>query len=78
MAETMSRMADLHLDGWEGRTRQTVCVVGETPTRYRIRAIDRTRLAGPRWLDPGATALVPKYAITFISVSPGRTEESQK
>jgi len=53
----------LLLDGWEGRTRQQVEVIGQTPKRYRIRAIDRTRLAGPRWLNPGETALVPKTAM---------------
>ena len=63
------RPAKLHLDGWCGRTKQDVIVVGETPKRYRIRpAGDRSvRLAGrSRSLRPGDTALVPKRAITFV------------
>lgn len=56
----------LCLDGWSGRVEQPVAVIGETPKRYRIRAITRTRLAGLyRWLKPGDTALVPKNAIKF-------------
>lgn len=57
----------LHLDGWEGRTKQPVIVVAETRTRYRITPMgpDPVRLAGrSRLLGVGGTALVPKYAIT--------------
>ncbi len=54
----------LVLQGWDGVSRTRVDVVGTTPTRYRIRAVERTRLGGrSRWLDPGAVALVPKGAI---------------
>ena len=45
----------LALNGWEGYTEQVVEVVGQTPKRLRIRAITCTRLAGPRWLEPGQT-----------------------
>lgn len=63
---TAPRFAWIHLDGWSGRSRQRVEVVGETPTRVRIRAIERTRLAGPaRYLEPGALALVPRRAVEF-------------
>jgi len=58
--------------GWHGVDRQRVEVVGETPRRYRIRALERTRLAGQeRWLDPGRTALVPKRAVRFLEAEPG-------
>jgi hypothetical protein len=54
----------LILQGWAGRRETRVEIVGETPTRYRIRAITRTRRAGrSRWLEPGAVALVPKSAV---------------
>jgi hypothetical protein len=56
--------ATLCLDGWTGRYRTPCIIVGETPKRYRIQAIERMALAGRnRWLDPGQTALVPKYAV---------------
>lgn len=53
----------LVLVGWHGRAEQRVEIVGQTPKRLRIRAIERTRLAGPRWLEPGQTALVPTRAV---------------
>lgn len=60
------RRAFLHLDGWEGRTRQAVLVLGETKTRYRIGCEQTVRLAGRcRSIAAGETALVPKYAISF-------------
>lgn len=39
----------LILDGWHGRSRSPVVIVGETPTRYRItppEGVDRVRLGG--------------------------------
>jgi hypothetical protein len=63
------RQAWLLMDGWEGRTEQAVLVVGETPKRYRIKAVARTKLAGRcRWISAGETALVPKYAVRFSTV----------
>jgi len=61
------RRATLHLGGWHGLSSQEVLVVGETPKRYRIQALEQTRLAG-RWrsLAKGQTALVPRHAVTFI------------
>lgn len=56
-------IAILCIDGWAGRTETPVLIIGETPKRYRIRAIERTKLAGARWLYRGETALVPKSAI---------------
>lgn len=55
----------LQLDGWAGRTQQLVRVVGETPKRWRIRAICRTKLGGRcRWIYAGERALVPRHTIT--------------
>lgn len=59
--------AHLHLDGWEGPTKQAVTVVGETKASYRITPAgdERVKLGGrSRWLAPGKTALVPKRAVT--------------
>jgi len=54
----------LCLHGWHGTSYRRVEVVGETPKRFRIRAIDETRLAGRRrFLAPGEEALVPKTAL---------------
>lgn len=50
-----------------GRTETRVRVIAETLTRFRIQAIERTRLAGrSRYLEPGDTVLVPKYAIRLL------------
>lgn len=50
---------------WAGaQSRTLVEIVGETPRRFRIRAIERTRLAGRlRYIDAGQEALVPKHAV---------------
>lgn len=66
----MTGPAVLVLDGYGGRSEQRVEVLGETATRYRITPAGDTqvRLAGRlRWLDPGASTLVPKYAIRFLA-----------
>lgn len=61
------RRGCLHLDGWAGRHKQEVEVIGETPKRYRIRAIRETKLAGrSRYLRSGETALVPKAALVLL------------
>jgi hypothetical protein len=52
------------LQGYAGLTKRRVQIVGETPKRYRIRALERTRLAGRhRYIESGAEALVPKHAV---------------
>jgi hypothetical protein len=57
-------IGQLMLDGWFGRSWQAVEILGKTPTRVRIRAIQRTRLAERRrYLAPGQTALVPARAV---------------
>ncbi len=70
------RPAMLCLESYAGRTEQVVVVVGETPKRYRIRALEWTRLGGgSRFLRVGDTALVPKYAVRFIRPTPARDGE---
>jgi hypothetical protein len=60
------RKAEIAVTGWGGTLATTVLVVGETPQKYRIRAIERTRLAGRnRWLDAGQETLVPKRVVKF-------------
>ena len=57
----------LWLDGWEGRTKQAVHIVGETPKKYRVTpaSTEPVKLGGrSRWLSPGKTVLVPKRAVT--------------
>ena len=54
----------LWLNGWAGVTSQEIEIVGETPTKLRIRAIKRTKLGGrDRWLEAGKETTVPKSAV---------------
>lgn len=65
---TQEQRAVICLSGWQGRTETPVLVVGETPKRYRIKAVERTKLAGrDRWIEKDDTALVPKHAVRFTS-----------
>lgn len=60
------RQAYLCTDGWSGRAEQAVLIIRETPRRYQIKAVMRTRLPGRcRWIYIGETALVPKHAVRF-------------
>jgi hypothetical protein len=71
LATLAARPARLILQGWHGVTSTPVLVVGETPKRYRIRAIERTRLAGRgRWLETGEEELVPRGALRFDPPAP--------
>lgn len=66
LSKAQFRLGYLCLNSWTGRTETLVRVRGETPKRYRIEAITRTKLAGrDRWLEPNASTLVPKHAIRF-------------
>lgn len=68
-SSTPERTGYIQLDGWGGRSESKVVVIGETPKRYRIRAIARTKLAGrDRYLNAGETTLVPKRALSFTSM----------
>ncbi len=50
--------------GWGQVHKTEVEIIGQTPRKYRIRAIVRTKIGGRyRWIEPGDTVLVPKYAI---------------
>lgn len=64
---TLERRAWLHLCGYHGTTRTPVRIVfgGETPTRYRVRLTEDTRLPGRnRRGRAGDVVLVPKSAVT--------------
>lgn len=70
MGSEKERLAILHTDGWGGHQRQPCVVVGETPKRYRVRALVGGELRVPsgrgviKILYPG-TRLAPKHAVTF-------------
>ena len=65
------RYGVLHLDGYSGRSSTRVEIIGETPKRYRVRAITQTSTAGRLvYLEPGQVALVPKRAISLEQISP--------
>lgn len=61
----MERKAKLGIMGWHGTIWTDVIVTDETPKRYRIKAINKTSLAGSRMINQGETALVPKHAVRF-------------
>jgi len=64
------REAFVYVRGWEGTHSAVVLVVGETPTRYRLRNhTDRSiRIAGrSRWLAPDEETSAPKSAVVFVS-----------
>lgn len=65
-AQDEQRYGYVRISGWHGTTWTRVLVVGTTPKRYRIRAIDRTILPR-RILVPGETALVPHDAVRLDS-----------
>lgn len=65
LTDNATQYGYIHLQGWHGATRQKVQIVGETPKKYRIKAIEFTKLAGrSRWILEGEEALVPKHAVT--------------
>jgi hypothetical protein len=66
------RMAELVTESWAGRCWEPCVIVGETPTRYRVKAPHgyRLRLAGRRRFISGElTALVPKCAVKLFGGS---------
>jgi hypothetical protein len=68
--DAMGRRAWLHMRGYHGTTRTPVRIVfgGETPTRYRVRLTEDTRLPGRnRWGRAGDVVLVPKSAVAIDS-----------
>lgn len=55
----------LCMDGWAGRTKEPVKIVGETPKRYRVELLKDCRLPGRNKSGKaGEIVLVPKYAVT--------------
>jgi hypothetical protein len=59
--------ARVHLTDCSGASCQEVLAIGETAQRHRLQTWTETRLAGrSRWLKRGATALVPKHAVTLL------------
>ena len=66
MSDTLTRRGWLVLGGWDGVSFREVSIIGETPKRWRIQALERTKLAGrDRWLEAGETTLVPRRAVRF-------------
>lgn len=60
------RLAWLHTQSWAGHLRWPVVVIAETPKRYRVRLVRRSKLPGrERWEDAGTIRLVPKHAVSF-------------
>lgn len=56
------------LQSYAGITKRRVQIVGQTPKKYRIRALERTKLGGRnRYIEAGAEALVPKHAVVLES-----------
>jgi len=54
------------LQGWDGLSKRRVEIIGETPKKYRIRALEFTKLAGRnRYIEVGAVILVPKHAVAM-------------
>lgn len=52
------------VDGWAVRYAVPVEIIGETPTRYRCRLIERSKLPGrSNWRDAGHVFLAPKRAV---------------
>jgi len=61
------KLGELGLQGWHGLTWTEVEIVGETPKKYRIKALRDMRLGGRlRTLRRGYTALVPRHAIRLL------------
>jgi hypothetical protein len=70
------RRGVLMIDNWAGRSYQPVIIEGETPKRYRVRAVDeKLRLPlrgnGVRIVYRSGTVLVPKSAVRLDPESAG-------
>ena len=66
MIHTKTRFGFVYTNSYAGRRENRVEIIRETPKRYEIRAITRTKLAGrDRWLENGEVAMVPKWAVTL-------------
>jgi hypothetical protein len=68
VASLRARRGVLVIDGWGGRSYQPVIIEGETPKKYRVRAVEeKLRLPlrgnGVRIILRSGTVLVPKHAV---------------
>lgn len=62
--------ARLTISGWHGVTSYSVALVGSTPKRRRIMAMQPLRLPRRgRTLEPGDVALVPATAVSVVGTS---------
>lgn len=61
--ERCSRRAWIHFDGWAGRAKAAVVIVGETRTRFRVRYVESFQY-GRRVHRAGDVVLVPRRAVT--------------
>lgn len=62
------RLATVAIQSWAGHRKYLVRVIAETPTRYRIRALDGKFVQLPgrmRSISGEQTALVPKARVRF-------------
>lgn len=58
------------VDGWAGYQRIPVEILGETPKRYRVKLIERSKLPGRNnWRNAGDVVLVPKHAVRIMTES---------
>jgi hypothetical protein len=53
----------VHTEGWAGRLKSEVEILGATPKRYRVRVVEPWRLKGRRFFSVGQVVLVPKTAV---------------
>jgi hypothetical protein len=53
------------LQSWAGYTEHPVEIIGETRTRYRVRALESFKLPR-RWIHKDGVALVPKHAVKIV------------
>lgn len=56
-------MVVVALETWAGTRTHPVEIVGETKTRYRVKALASMTLPGKRFVAEGETVLVPKHAV---------------
>lgn len=63
---SVQRIVSLHvvaIETWAGRRTHPVQIVGDTKTRYRIKALASMMLPGKRFVREGEIVLVPKHAV---------------
>lgn len=66
MTDELERKAWLHTMSFAGSVKTPILVVGETPKRYRVRLVERTKLPGrEKWGAAGDVVLVPRSSVSF-------------